>query len=150
MAYTTFGLYALGCFVCYFLIAKIAAYIEAVRFSRAHGCKPVPQYPQPERIIGWKLFQEQVAHRKNKNLLEAGLGRYNEAGNTFSFSIMGQSFITTRDPENVKAILATNFKDFGIGKRIDSFGALFGSGIFTADGAHWEHSRVPSIIPQMT
>jgi hypothetical protein len=55
---------------------------------------------------------------------------------------MGHTFITTDEPENVKAILATNFKDFGIGKRLEAFGPQFGSGIFTTDGAHWEHSRV--------
>lgn len=148
MAYTTFGLYALAGLACCFLIAKLAIYIENVRFAKAHGCEAVPQYPQPERILGWKLFREQVAHEKNKTLLEAGRARYNQVGDTFSFTVMGQPFISTRDPENIKAILATNFKDFGIGRRIDAFGALFGNGIFTADGAHWEHSRVTSIIPR--
>jgi hypothetical protein len=55
---------------------------------------------------------------------------------------MGKTFWVTREPENVKAILATNFKDFGIGQRFRSMGALLGQGIFTSDGALWEHSRV--------
>jgi hypothetical protein len=57
-------------------------------------------------------------------------------------TVSGMTFTTTMDPENIKAILATNFKDFGIGHRLPVFGPLFGSGIFTTDGAQWEHSRV--------
>jgi hypothetical protein len=42
-----------------------------------------------------------------------------------------ESFFNTIDPENVKALLATNFKDFGLGQRLDAFGPLLGEGIFT-------------------
>lgn len=44
---------------------------------------------------------------------------------------MPESFVNTIDPENVKALLATNFKDFGLGIRLDAFGPLLGQGIFT-------------------
>jgi len=46
-------------------------------------------------------------------------------------SSLVKKFINTIEPENVKHILATNFKDFGIGERQDAFGALLGQGIFT-------------------
>jgi cytochrome P450 len=55
--------------------------------------------------------------------------------------MMGQVFVNTIDPEIIKSVLATNFKDFGLGKRIESFGPLLGNGIFTSDGVQWEHSR---------
>jgi hypothetical protein len=42
-----------------------------------------------------------------------------------------ESFFNTIDPENVKALLATNFKDFGLGQRLDALGPLLGEGIFT-------------------
>jgi cytochrome P450 len=48
----------------------------------------------------------------------------------------------TIEPENIKTVLATNFKDFSLGKRRhDNFFPLLGDGIFTLDGAGWEHSR---------
>lgn len=78
---------------------------------------------------------------KEKKLLPGGMKRFDEVGNTYSAITMGRPVILTREPENVKAILATNFKDFGIGARYKVMGALLGKGIFTSDGALWEHSR---------
>lgn len=60
--------------------------------------------------------------------------------------MLGRNFINTCDTEIVKAILATNFKDFGLGTRQLSFGPLLGRGIFTTDGAQWEHSRVSLFV----
>lgn len=65
-----------------------------------------------------------------------------EVLNSAKATVMGQTFYSTTDPENIKAILATNFKDFGLGKRLETFGPLLGKGIFTSDGPAWEHSRV--------
>lgn len=61
---------------------------------------------------------------------------------TWSSTAMGRVFINTIDPENIKTVLATSFNDFGLGHRLHTFGPLLGRGIFTTDGAHWEHSRV--------
>ena len=121
---------------------KIASYISEVRFKKAHGCKPMARMPQWERILGYSFFQEQKRLAKNKGLVEASCKRYKEVGNTYSFSILGRVVINTIEPENIKTLLATNFNDFGLGHRIRSFGPLLGQGIFTSDGAQWEHSRV--------
>ena len=98
--------------------------------------------PQSERIIGYGNFKQQTEAFKAKTLLPDGLRRFERFGDTFSVVTMGQKIWITRDPENVKAMLATNFKDFGIGRRFKSLGAFLGQGIFTSDGALWEHSRV--------
>lgn len=97
--------------------------------------------PQSERIIGYDNFKRQVAMFKAKQLLPDGVRRFENVGDTFSVVSMGRKLWVTREPENVKAILATNFKDFGIGQRFRALGALLGQGIFTSDGALWEHSR---------
>ena len=117
-------------------------YIQDYRFAKAHNCKHAPQMPQSERIIGYANFKEQTAASKAKKVLPEGLRRFETLGNTFSVVTMGRTIMITRDPENVKTVLATNFKDFGIGGRYTSMGALLGQGIFTSDGALWEHSRV--------
>lgn len=50
--------------------------------------------------------------------------------------------ITSCEPENVKTVLSLKFKDFELpGLRKRGFHPLFGKGIFTTDGAEWEHSR---------
>jgi hypothetical protein len=79
---------------------------------------------------------------KAKQVLPDLFRRFEDVGNTFSHVSMGRKIWVTREPENVKAILATNFKDFGIGQRFRAMGPLLGQGIFTSDGALWEHSRV--------
>jgi cytochrome P450 len=55
---------------------------------------------------------------------------------------IGERVIMTAEPENIKAILATQFKDYGKGERFrkDWFPFL-GNGIFAADGEVWHNSR---------
>lgn len=50
----------------------------------------------------------------------------------------------------MKTILATNFKDYSLGKRrAEAFIPVFGHGIFDTDGAAWERSRA-MIRPNFT
>jgi hypothetical protein len=141
-----YALLVVGVVVSYFVITKVAAYIEAVRFARAYGCKPVRRFPQSERIVGWEIAQLSKKLRARHEFLETGRQRFLEQGHTYEITVMGTTFVTTDEPENIKCILATNFKDYGIGKRLKAFGPQFGSGIFTTDGAHWEHSRVRHLL----
>ena len=120
--------------------------IQNYRFAKAHGCEEPAALPQSERILGYGNFKQQVAMAKARNILGDGKRRFEEVGDTFSVVTLGRKLWITRDPENVKAILATNFKDFGIGKRLNALGALLGQGIFTSDGTLWEHSRVSIVL----
>ncbi|KAL2072294.1 hypothetical protein VTL71DRAFT_11637 [Oculimacula yallundae] len=61
---------------------------------------------------------------------------------TYSYSLLGSKFYFTADEKNIQAILATQFHDFDLGPlRRGNFWPLLGNGIFTEDGAGWEHSR---------
>nr|AAO73956.1 CYP52A16 [Candida tropicalis]AAX63449.1 cytochrome P450 [Candida tropicalis] len=60
---------------------------------------------------------------------------------TTGLRIVGLPLIETIDPENIKAVLATQFNDFSLGTRHDFLYSLLGDGIFTLDGAGWKHSR---------
>jgi cytochrome P450 len=66
--------------------------------------------------------------------------------------IPGMKMINTVDPENIKAILATQFNDFGKGEEFNkswrfvrTFGVLLikfmGEGIFNVDGKKWSAAR---------
>ena len=58
--------------------------------------------------------------------------------------------VFTADPENVKALLATQFSDFGKGEPFhDEWKDFLGDSIFTTDGAKWHASR-QLIRPQFT
>ena len=56
----------------------------------------------------------------------------------------------TVEPENIKAVLATHFEDYGLGTaRKYSMVRTFGHGIFTTDGKDWARSRAlvrPSFV----
>jgi cytochrome P450 len=63
-------------------------------------------------------------------------------GYTFSQLLLRREVINTVEPENVKAILATQFKDFSLPPtRKAASTVLLGHGIFNSDGAAWETSR---------
>lgn len=69
-------------------------------------------------------------------------GLYDDANSdTLIFRSTGNLRYTTRDPENIKAILSTQFNEFSLGLRHKQFRVLLGDGIFTLDGDGWKHSR---------
>ncbi len=56
---------------------------------------------------------------------------------------VGQRIIFTADEENVKAILATKFADYGKGDRFrEEWKDFLGLSIFTTDGDRWHNSRM--------
>jgi hypothetical protein len=58
--------------------------------------------------------------------------------NTWVQNLLGTDVIVTNEPENLKALLATQFTDFEIGpQRRGNFFPAFGNGIFTTDGKPW-------------
>jgi len=138
------GLTGFAVFIFYLIISKVIDHVGATRFSMARGCKPPRKFPQPERIIGLKLLRSMRVASKSSNSLQANLKRFETAGgDTYQATVLGRTFINTKDPENIQAVLATNFKDFDLGQsRIKTFDPFLGKGIFTSDGAHWEESRV--------
>ncbi|KAF8538051.1 cytochrome P450 [Trichophaea hybrida] len=61
---------------------------------------------------------------------------------TIETEIVLQRFILTAEPENIKAILATQFLDYGKGRVFhDQWKEVLGDSIFTTDGKEWQSSR---------
>jgi len=67
--------------------------------------------------------------------------QYGKGGFTVEAGV-GERVILTADPENIKAILATQFKDYGKGEQFRKDWYMFlGNGIFATDGQLWHNSR---------
>ena len=66
---------------------------------------------------------------------------FESTGSTFEHYLLGLCAIDTRDPENIEAILGSQFNEFSLGDRPDNFRPLLGHGIFTRDGPAWKASR---------
>ncbi|KAJ0168554.1 Cytochrome P450 52A13 [Colletotrichum tanaceti] len=56
--------------------------------------------------------------------------------------VLGMRIVFTADPENIKAILATQFSDYGKGNPFhEEWKEFLGDSIFTTDGDQWHASR---------
>ncbi|KAG8526370.1 uncharacterized protein KY384_000363 [Bacidia gigantensis] len=68
--------------------------------------------------------------------------RFTQAGNTYVARIPGSEIIVTCEPENLKALLATQHQDFELGeRRRHAFRPLLGDSIFASDGHIWKEAR---------
>lgn len=63
-------------------------------------------------------------------------------GSTGEVTLAGLRCVFTVNPENIKAILAAQFSDYGKGKRFhDDWEKFLGDSIFTTDGDRWQQNR---------
>ncbi|KAG9244570.1 cytochrome P450 [Calycina marina] len=84
-----------------------------------------------------------IAAGKEHKVYEQWLGWF-EAANRWTIEGKpgGQRVIFTADPENIKAILATQFGDYGKGEPFHAdWSEFLGDSIFTTDADQWHNSR---------
>jgi cytochrome P450 len=134
-----------GTYLLYALLCRaVTAYQRSV-IRRANGCKSIPAFPHKDPVFGLDFFVEGSRLIKTGGFLARTVERFecvNGGVNTYSQIVLGTRVIVTREPENIKAILATKFKEFGLTyRRMNAFTPLLGHGIFTSDGKQWEASR---------
>ncbi|EFX02953.1 cytochrome p450 alkane monooxygenase [Grosmannia clavigera kw1407] len=81
-----------------------------------------------------------VVYHQNRELWE---NIFRSTGlHTAEFRVLGRRIIFTDDPENIKALLATQFGDYGKGEPFHrEWKEFLGDSIFTTDGARWHASR---------
>jgi hypothetical protein len=107
--------------------------------ARALSCRPA--HMAPSGPFGLFAFYEVTQAVKNKTWLPWVEGEFRKHGSTYTRPVLGSDIVMTSEPENIKALLATQFTDFGLGWRYQHFLPLLGDGIFTLDGNGWSHSR---------
>ena len=114
---------------------------------KEHGCEPIKRNPDynyfPNNVIGYRTLLENIAGIKQHNFLQRIRNRYSRFGhNTMMQRMIFTDMIQTIEPDNLKTMLAMNFKHFSLGDRRTTAATPFlGHGIFTTDGAAWQHSR---------
>lgn len=132
------------------LIITIASYTvywlyvrldERIRLRRTGG---LPASYYPGRLPGSLdlVFRTLKAAAEHKNR-EHWQAIFEAVDNhTAAFRVLGRRIIFTDDPENIKAILATQFQDYGKGEPFhQEFQPFLGDSIFTTDGSRWHASR---------
>ena len=131
-------------YILYLLVQATITSHQRYLISRKHGCKPVPTYPHKDPIFGLDVFLKNYKLSNNGGFLDDVKRKYEKVigGYTFTQLVLGERMILTAEPENIKAILATQFKDFELPpRRKVAFQPVFGHGIFSTDGGEWETSR---------
>ena len=137
---------ALALYAIYYLYWQITVGASRRRIIKENGCKPIRNSPElnswADSIIGWKLFLENAKAYKEHRLLEHLRDRFERNGYTIHTRLLTTHSYLTVEPENLKTMLALKFKDFSLpDRRKSAFLPVLGAGIFTTDGAAWQHSR---------
>ncbi|KAG0645550.1 cytochrome P450 [Hyphodiscus hymeniophilus] len=111
------------------------------KFRREHGCQSIRSLPSSDPIWNISLVKETVKSLNEQRFLPAISDRFTKYGNTHEF-YSNNHVIATCDPENIKCVLATSFRDFDLtSSRDGAFRPVIGHGIFTNSGPLWEESR---------
>lgn len=114
-------------------------YIEHT-FSKKYGCVNPPTIDTG--LMGVPMLREALNHLKEGTVLEYFMERTRQGQvGTYQMYIAQMKIIFTIEPENIKALLATQFNDFALGSRHAHFKPLLGDGIFTLDSNGWKNSR---------
>lgn len=119
---------------------KVFLYLRYLQLQRQFEAKS-PRVTYSDGLFGFRLVFETFKNKKLGISNDKAVERFEKLGDTYAFRIAGTYVASTRDPENIKAILATQFDAFGLGARHGHFEPLLGDGIFTLDGAGWKHLR---------
>lgn len=133
------GLLALVAFsLVYWIVYSIFDNRCHARRAEELGCR-TPIRRQHHWPLGIDLILKLVKADKEQVLPHELLKVHSELGrSSWVQQVMGTDIIITNEPENIKAVLATQFNDFEIGpQRRGNFFPLLGNGIFTADGKVW-------------
>ncbi|KAL5393585.1 hypothetical protein PMIN02_005763 [Paraphaeosphaeria minitans] len=111
--------------------------------ARQHGCLPPKSFRSKYWLFGLDVFLANIkAYREHKLLERWTKTLTSHNAHTLVAKIFSQTFFLTDDPENIKAMLATEFDQWSLGQeRIKQMEAYLGHGIFTSEGASWKHSR---------
>ncbi|KAF7176132.1 hypothetical protein CNMCM7691_001608 [Aspergillus felis] len=116
---------------------------ETSALGRQHGCELPPELTK-KWPLGLDRIKELWTTNAEGHLLAflCSVAEEYEPGNSITqYFLFGPRAFHILRPENVEAMLSTNFKDYGFGARAAIFAPLLGNGIFTQEGPAWRHSR---------
>jgi hypothetical protein len=126
-------------FVAYNIATKVRT---NARISKLGARAPVRTSYLP---WGIDLAYDVTTHAMKDQIYEMWVGTFAKFARPGLYTVeagVGERVIMTADPENIKAILATQFKDYGKGEQFrKDWHAFLGNGIFTTDGQLWHNSR---------
>lgn len=146
MAYLLYDLLAIATLLlsAYLLVDRLWRDRQFRQFAHTNNCKP-PSHSASKLPWGLdRMYRMVKLTGQHADIMETVImPSFRTHGWTHSSSgLMGENFLLTAEPDNIRALFATQFKNFTAGEnRAGAFGYLVGKCIFTTDGPFWEHSR---------
>ncbi|CAF9906100.1 hypothetical protein IMSHALPRED_004078 [Imshaugia aleurites] len=126
----------------YLLALRLKTRRARHKIIKQRGCEAPPRLPLKDAFFGVDGIYDALRAARTKTYLDYKRSHYALHGNTFSYKFSTLSVISTIEPENIKTVLSTAFKDYVVGApRRNAYLPLLGNSIVLADGAQWEHSR---------
>lgn len=123
------------------LVYYIVLWAHTRHLMHKFGCEPIYSV-ESDGCFGFRLVFTALKRKAAGEFVEYNRERLDTFNvDTGYVVVAGSPLFLTRDPENIKALLATQFNDFGLGVRHVQLAPLLGDGIFTLDGSGWKHSR---------
>lgn len=139
---------ALALLIGAYVLKTLASRFQSARRMRALGSSApgVPSRVPWALDVVYGTVKATIQHQNYEKWLDfflvSGTGPSGSASYTTEVFAMGRRTVLTADPENIKAILATQFTDFGKGEIFhEEWREFLGDSIFTTDGAMWHTSR---------
>ncbi|EHY56088.1 hypothetical protein HRR90_007961 [Exophiala dermatitidis] len=130
--------------LCYKAVAAVTTRRRHAREAALRGCQPPPDAPR-KGFLGIGTLRESLrATREDRGpiWMHETLNAIGKNVHTARAAILDYELFITRDPENVKAMFATQSQDFDIGPhREKCFKSLLGDGVMTNRQEKWKHSR---------
>lgn len=125
-----------------FIVPRIRYTIAYRRALKRYGCAPPPRLPSKDPIFGVDNVLIDMKQRKEKRRVRSLYNTFRSLGKTFEFFPFGRRVIATVDARNVRFVLATDFKKFGVGPaREKATMPMMGRGIICVDGEPWRKGR---------
>lgn len=126
----------------YYVYWETTVGVPRRRLIKEKGCKPIKHKLFNNPIATVRMVLKNFKCLKEQTFLEHLRGFFIQTtSNTFQSGVWPFKGIETVEPENIKTILALEFKKWSFGKARDEVKVLFGDGIFNRTGAAWQRSR---------
>lgn len=119
----------------YFLIRYVTNEQRHRRQARDWGCQSPPR--EQGTWYGVVLIKEFIQALREERATKYFIEWQERNWPTYVTRFFDTEVIQTCEPTNIQAMLATQFEDFNLGYRLQSWSPLLGRGIFTTDGAEW-------------
>ena len=125
------------CLISFKLLSHLKRKRDFKYFTEQNGCKDPRDITLPSFPPGWERLQRMLKLKTSgEDFMDDILVPDFEQTSTIKFTAFdGNTLVSTIEPVNIQAILATQFKDFAVGsRRYNCFKPLLGHSIFTSDG----------------